>query len=402
VTVASQGSYYPDVDYRGIWIYFCGSDWYYDQLDDAGYLSYHYIYQNASAFNITANFTASLTQGSGPLYITFTDTSNGTPSSWNWSVSPLSGWSVNPYDLDNEDITIQFISNGNYTISHGASNAYSSDIETKTDYIWIFNSSATVTTPFTAIDLAFVNPISGASIGLYDIGNSSWTNGTTGADGKVSITTLQDHLINGYAVAAGYDDSDLMGVDATTYGHTFYMYPAGYTNVTEGNVTVFINVVDDTNFGAKLPGVQVTGMVGASSKTATTDGGGIARFVFANNTDVHFGASKPGYAGTTITLNTGIPSGGSAAVTGTIHMFRGAVTTAPTVTTLPGGGTPTPIETYLPYCDPSSADYDQAKCRTSHGEFSLSWLSENMFSLIQVCVLVTIIYLLGGISRAAR
>jgi len=87
---------------------------------------------------MAADFTANLTSGkaslSRPLFVAFTDLSTGIPpgSSWLW-------------DFDNNgvvDSTLQnpvtsYVDPGNYTVSLTVENAYSSDTETKSEYIRI-------------------------------------------------------------------------------------------------------------------------------------------------------------------------------------------------------------------------------------------------------------------------
>ncbi len=86
--------------------------------------------------SLSADFEANVTSGkasaSRPLFVAFTDLSTGTP--------PASSWS---WDFDNDgvvDSTLQnpvasYVNPGNYTVSLTVENAYSSDTETKSDYI---------------------------------------------------------------------------------------------------------------------------------------------------------------------------------------------------------------------------------------------------------------------------
>jgi PKD repeat protein len=359
--------------------------------NDYAFGSYWYFNLTSGNAYVNANFTGTPREGTGPLQVDFTDTSDNA-TSWNWTITPGAGWYVEGASMITEDLSVIFTANGNYTISHGVTNGIISDIETKTDYIWIYNSTSMITTPFTAIDLAFGHPITGAAISLEDIQNSSWTNtSATGPDGKWSITTLATHRINGYCTAVGYEDQDALNYDATTIGHYFYMLPIGYTNVTEGNVTVFISVVDYDNHNAAVPYATVTALWNGQTAATTASAAGIARFVLPNSTNATFTGTKSGYLGNTITLNTGAPSGGGAAITGTIYLSHYGVTYSPTGTTIPGGGTPTPITTVLPGCeDPLSAE-----CQASQNNFSMAWLSRNAYFLIQVAFIVTILYMLG-------
>jgi PKD repeat protein len=291
-----------------------------------------------------------------------------------------------------------FTSSGNYTITHCAANDLGSDCEVKTDYIWVYNSTVMITTPWRAEDMVFGGLVANATIDLLDIENDSWVN-VTSSTGKSSITTLADHKLSGYGFAVGFNDAEQLIVEPQAFpGYVLYMYPTGFTNVSEGNVTVFVKA-EDVDTGLAVIGATVTGQAaGGGSQVKTTNSAGWAQFVFPNNTNVHFKGEKTGYTGsTTIVLNTGVPSGGDTFVSGTVYLTKGSITIlpTPTVTPLPGGGTPTPVQTYLPHCDPAASDYSAEECRAEQSSFSLSWLADNMLLLIQICFVFTILYIVG-------
>lgn len=365
--------------------YYCGGGEYYDDL--------MYVYStNASIYNVTANFTATPTQGSGPVYVSFTDTSTGNPNAWNWSISPLSGWWASPTDLDNEDITIYFTDNGNYTVSHGASNAYTSDIETKTDYIWIYNSSATVTTGVTAQDMYSGYPVQGAQVNLLDVENSSWSNTTTGANGKGEITTLMHHTINAYASAGGYGDNEALGLDADGSGYVVVLTPSGFANVSEGAVTAYVTVVDDDG-SFRIPDARVDVSYGGASYSITTNAAGVASFVVPNQTNVLVHARKAGYTGASKSFNSGTGSGGDAHVDVEVRLAKTAYTPTITATTLPGGGTPTPTADPFP-CDADHPENCQRK-QTEMANILVGWGPD----LILFFIMLTIV---GGAKLIAK
>jgi PKD repeat protein len=348
---------------------------------------------------LTSDFYATPISGVGPVYVSFFDNSTGAPATvWNWSISPVTGWLATPTDLDNRDLTVLFTTNGNYTITHGAANQYTSDIETKTDYIQIYNSSETVTTQIHLTDLYSGWPIQSASLNMKDIENNSWTNVTTGTNGAGEITTLMNNHINAYGSASGYDDNDLLNVLADGSGYSFSLMPTGFSNVTAGNVTLYVTVVDDdTTF--RLAGATVnigsSVIIGGDFHSVTTNAAGVAKDVVKNNTIVHLYTSKSGYNGVSSTVNTGTGSGGSAHVDVEVRLTKSVITPTATITTLPGGGYPTVAPTYLPNCDPGKSDYNDVKCRQSHSNSGLNFLAEHMEDLIMLCVFVTMMYLLG-------
>lgn len=81
-----------------------------------------------------ADFTASVTSGNAPLTVTFTDTSTNTPTSWAWDF----GQNTFP-DSTSQNPSKTFNVPGTYTVSLTATNAYGSDVETKTAYITVSN-----------------------------------------------------------------------------------------------------------------------------------------------------------------------------------------------------------------------------------------------------------------------
>jgi hypothetical protein len=180
------------------------------------------------------------------------------------------------------------------------------------------------------------------------------------------------------------------------------MFPVGYGNVSAGNVTAYCTVFGSDVFrlsGATVNMAYADPVLGQVNNYGITDESGMVSFVVPNNTVIYFYASKEGYREGGTTVNSGTGSGGSAAVYTDVTLQRSTVTTAPTATTLPGGGTPGPTLTYLPNCDPDLPNYDAAKCRTSKGGMGLNILADNIEGLVWLCLIVTMLYLLKGIGK---
>jgi PKD repeat protein len=80
----------------------------------------------------TASFTGNPTNGSAPLTVNFTDTSTGSPTSWEWD---FSNDGITDSTVQNPQYT--FNSHGTYTVKLIATNAQGSDSEVKTSYITV-------------------------------------------------------------------------------------------------------------------------------------------------------------------------------------------------------------------------------------------------------------------------
>jgi hypothetical protein len=115
-------------------------------------------------------------------------------------------------------------------------------------------------------------------------------------------------------------------------------------------------------------------------------------FVVPNNTVIYFYASKAGYTDGGTSVNSGTGSGGDASVYTDVTLQRSTVTTAPTATTLPGGGTPTATAaTVDPYpCVGDGSYQDTLNCQRKQGEMGADAI-EYANMLIPLFVLATIV-----------
>ena len=208
----------------------------------------------------------------------------GTPA-YNWSVSPSTGvignTSTSAYP------TMAFTQNGNFSVTHCISSGGRSDCETKTDYIWVYNSTATATTTFWAVDPSG-HRVYDSAISLQDVENTSWTNTSSPSGGVATITSLIGHTINGYATAAGYNDGETLGITADgVTGGIILMTPTNITNVSAGYVTLYVYVKEAVG-NAPVSGAYVN-IAYASGGSTVNDGGttstdGIASFTVPNKT----------------------------------------------------------------------------------------------------------------------
>lgn len=104
---------------------------------------------NSSAVPNT-DFTANITTVTAGGYVSFTDLSTGSPSSWSWDF----GTGGTPNTSTQQNPVIQFNTPGTYTVSLIASNGNGSNTETKTNYITVTLSTGCDTiTNFTGSNL---------------------------------------------------------------------------------------------------------------------------------------------------------------------------------------------------------------------------------------------------------
>lgn len=78
---------------------------------------------------VVAAFSANATTGCAPIYIGFTDSSTGSPTSWDWDFGDGTAHS------SDQNPVHEYTTYGTFTVVLIASTAYMSDSETKTDYI---------------------------------------------------------------------------------------------------------------------------------------------------------------------------------------------------------------------------------------------------------------------------
>jgi len=147
-----------------------------------------------------ADFVASPTSGNPPLTVNFTDLSTGDPISWDWTFGD-GGTSA----AQNPSYTYNTV--GLYTVTLTVTNANGSDVETKTDYINVYESGGTMHVENMVVGRAksgpnyfgtctvtifdnLNNPVSDAAVYVTATGPTGGNyNGVTGADGTVYFET---------------------------------------------------------------------------------------------------------------------------------------------------------------------------------------------------------------------
>jgi gliding motility-associated-like protein len=85
-----------------------------------------------------ANFTANQTNISTATTVSFTDESSGYPTSWDWSISPATGWNFSGgTTASSQNPQLKFDNAGKYSVTLIATNSKGSDAETKANYIFV-------------------------------------------------------------------------------------------------------------------------------------------------------------------------------------------------------------------------------------------------------------------------
>ncbi len=180
-----------------------------------------------------ADFVGSPTSGSAPLTVNFTDQSSGNPTSWSWDFGDGGTSTVqNPLH--------EYTDVGTYTVSLTASNAFGSDVETKTDYITVTEPSQNTmyVQDITVWRQSFWYWARGyATVTIYDNSGSPLSNATvygtmTGpTGGNVNGTTNSSGevtFVTGWTTASGE-----WCFEVTDVTHGTYTYDPGSNVVTK-------------------------------------------------------------------------------------------------------------------------------------------------------------------------
>ncbi|HII98396.1 MAG TPA: PQQ-binding-like beta-propeller repeat protein [Methanoregula sp.] len=168
------------------------------------------------------NFSATPMSGTAPLAVTFTDTSTGSPTEWNWSFGD-GGYSAIQHPVH------VYASGGIYSVSLNASNSEGSDTLTKSSYLTINSSGPSM--------MYRADP---RHTGTYDDGGTRPTdilNWTFETDNSVSNTPA----IVGGVVYTGSGDGKMYALDADTgieyWNFSVFSLNESYSPaVTEGRV----------------------------------------------------------------------------------------------------------------------------------------------------------------------
>jgi PKD repeat protein len=137
-----------------------------------------------------ANFSGTPTSGNSPLTVVFTDTSTGSPTSWNWSFGD-GGRS----DVQNPSYTYTMA--GTYTVAMTATNAGGSNTITRVGYITV-NNTHTITESWSPNGLGYI------SISVPTRLNNPGTVFVTGGSSQTfSFVPNSNKLVESYSIDRG-------------------------------------------------------------------------------------------------------------------------------------------------------------------------------------------------------
>ncbi len=230
--------------------------------------------------------------------------------------------------------------------------------------------------------------INGCDISIYDIQGGVWNNVTGRYDGTWYIDTLPSHTLNMHSYYSGYSEGYEFGVPTstgtiiTTYRLT--MWPSTIAAPGAGYLYLKVVVADlDTKEYLEGATVSIRDSTGLT-QVDTVPYTGNVEFEVPNSSLVYVSASKNGYVTTSKTYT--MSAFGLVQDVVRIEMSKKYVTATQTPvanqTTVDPAGTP----------DPSggSSAYSAAK-----GQNMMDYLASNGMDIVQLCVLVTMLALLG-------
>lgn len=139
-----------------------------------------------------ADFTANVTSGTAPLSVLFTDLTTNSPTSWSWTFGD-GGTSTDQNPVHT------YAAAGNYTVTLNATNAYGSDVETKTAYVTVTSTPVTPVANFTANVTSGTAPLSVLFTDATTNSPMSWS--WTFGDGGMSTDQNPVHT---YTAAGNY------------------------------------------------------------------------------------------------------------------------------------------------------------------------------------------------------
>ncbi|MFA5416341.1 MAG: lectin like domain-containing protein, partial [Methanoregula sp.] len=185
-----------------------------------------------------ASFTGTPTSGTAPLAVRFTDTSTGSPTSWNWSFGDESySTEMNPHHI--------YSVKGTYPVTLTATNAGGSNSLTKTGYITVSDSPSNRARLILSDVLHYQNTVTSTPIRVMNL--------TSGTGISFNLT---------------YDPS-VIQVNEITLNESYVSGSSLEVNATPGLIRLALTRTDPITIGSPVPlfflNTTGTGPVGAST-----------------------------------------------------------------------------------------------------------------------------------------
>ena len=215
---------------------------------------------SASADSVpVANFTSNVTNGSAPLTVQYTDTSSGSPTSWNWNFGDGQSSTV-------ENPTHTYSEVGNYSVTLNVTNSAGSSSLTQNNYV---STGSSVITNNNGIDIYVAN-----TAGVkYDMPNGVTTTAQYG--GKYPYVPNTYYIAEGGGgtnpIQLSTDPTNKVGQFTTTTNQTgtFYVvFSGGIGHLDDGILMLAVNGTLPSDFSVTL---QSSGYTYTLPAPATTN-----------------------------------------------------------------------------------------------------------------------------------
>jgi len=240
----------------------------------------------------------------------------------------------------------------------------------------------------------------GTTINIQDIEAGVWSNSTQDVDGVHYIDTLPYHTLNIYGSYDVYPnvymDAELLGYETGYYGNYYYltMYPYA-APPGAGNTNLYVTVLENINkYPVSNAFVQIS-IPNNATLGAYTNNAGVQVFTVPNNTVIGVSATKSGWYGNTIHINSG--PGPTSGVT--IGIDRQYATPTPTPTNTAGPGVTTPRPTIRPGCE---VDPNALGCTSAKDADMMNLIRDAGPNLINLAIAATILGLLGLMMKGLK
>lgn len=357
------------------------------------------IYSGSSIVTPESSFACTPTVQSPGANVVCTDSSTNIPTEWLW-MEGINGLDESTWDTaTTQNYTFTENYPALYSVKLKVTNSAGSSWYNRTDYInFIVNATPNTCdlepaegysrTKFRCMNPSNDASVFGCNMQLKDIEGNAWSNQTDLDNAIWCIDTLPLHHINAYADATGYTSGSRLNVEEwDNMQYTIPLIPGYMPNASAGKVWVYVSV-SDFSTSAPLPDVLVSiSGSGLSTQSATTGSSGAVALQWPNSTTAYINAAKSGYT----TGSKVITTSATGPDTTSISIHRGTLT----ATLTPSTTSATPIITIGPYGTPGASGTYGPGYVNNQGQIMMDFLATNGLSLVELCVMVTILALLG-------